>query len=84
MVDWKKEIKLSDLVRRKDAAAEAPAEARVEHAQPEVDAPADDETPFWKKEISFSRKKEPNPAKQPKVKAEKPVKAKPERKSSGD
>jgi type IV pilus assembly protein PilM len=53
MVDWKKEIKLSDLVGggKKDEPADTPA-----------DAGGDTEpTSIWKKEISFGRKKQPKP-----------------------
>jgi type IV pilus assembly protein PilM len=102
VVDWNKEIKLSDLVGRKkpkDQPAEAPAEeisplvAENEEAAPEpappspppavpvapvapsapvpaepIAAPAvdadDDEVPFWKKEISLGRKKQPKAPKE--------------------
>ncbi len=56
MVDWKKEVKLSDLVggkkKQKDAAAPEAVEAVVEADKPE-------QTSIWKKELSFGRKKQP-------------------------
>ncbi len=110
MVDWNKEIKLSDLVGRrksKEEPAEAPAEqisplvAETEQAAPESAPPApspvvpvapvvpvevaapepeaaNEEVPFWKKEISLGRKKQP---KAPKQKREKTPKAPREKKS---
>ena len=59
MVDWKKEIKLSDLVggnkkKVQDAAAPEAVETVVQADQPE-------QTSIWKKEISFGRKKQPGP-----------------------
>src|SRR5919197_2201732 len=48
MVDWKKEIKLSDLFARKPKAPKAPKPAAAEKP-----------VPFWKKKISFKRR--PNP-----------------------
>src|SRR5918996_5560751 len=56
MVDWKKEIKLSDLVGsgKKDE-TDAPADAAGETEQ----------TSIWKKEISFGRRKQPKPAEAP-------------------
>jgi type IV pilus assembly protein PilM len=52
VVDWKKEIKLSDLVggKKKDDAAAPEAVDAVEQPQ---------QTSIWKKEISFGRKKPP-------------------------
>ena len=58
MVDWKKEIKLSDLVGRKkndDTAAPEAVEAVEAVEQPQ-------QTSIWKKEIGFGRKKPPKPA----------------------
>ena len=56
MVDWKKEVKLSDLVggkkKQKDAAAPEAVEAVVQDDKPE-------QTSIWKKELSFGRKKQP-------------------------
>jgi type IV pilus assembly protein PilM len=56
MVDWKKEVKLSDLVggkkKQKDAAAPEAVEAVVQADKPE-------QTSVWKKELSFGRKKQP-------------------------
>ena len=56
MVDWKKEVKLSDLVggkkKQKDAAAPEAVEAVVQADKPE-------QTSIWKKELSFGRKKQP-------------------------
>jgi type IV pilus assembly protein PilM len=57
MVDWKKEVKLSDLVggkkkQQKDAAAPEAVEAVVQADKPE-------QTSIWKKELSFGRKKQP-------------------------
>src|SRR5919202_5663742 len=53
MVDWKKEIKLSDLVRRSKETPEPKPERRRLPEQPEhVNV---EQTPFWKKEISFRR-----------------------------
>ena len=56
MVDWKKEVKLSDLVggkkKQKDAAAPEAVEAVVE-------ADKSEQTSIWKKELSFGRKKQP-------------------------
>ena len=54
MVDWKKEVKLSDLVggkkKQKDTAAHEAVEAVVQADKPE-------QTSVWKKELSFGRKK---------------------------
>ena len=56
MVDWKKEVKLSDLVggkkKQQDAAAPEAVEAVVQADKPE-------QTSIWKKELSFGRKKQP-------------------------
>ncbi len=56
MVDWKKEVKLSDLVggkkKQKDAAAPEAVEAVVQADKPE-------QSSIWKKELSFGRKKQP-------------------------
>ena len=56
MVDWKKEVKLSDLVggkkKQHDAAAPEAVEAVVQADKPE-------QTSIWKKELSFGRKKQP-------------------------
>ena len=56
MVDWKKEVKLSDLVggkkKQQDAAAPEAVEAVVQADKPE-------QTSIWKKEVSFGRKKQP-------------------------
>jgi type IV pilus assembly protein PilM len=55
VVDWKKEIKLSDLVggkKQKDAAAPEAVEP-VEQADPP------EQTSIWKKELTFGRKKQP-------------------------
>jgi type IV pilus assembly protein PilM len=77
MVDWKKDIKLSDLLARKSGAEEGREEAPI-HADegrqddPQVEAAEvermDDEptaeTPFWKRDLRFRRQKgevEPDP-----------------------
>lgn len=56
MVDWKKEVKLSDLVggkkKQQDAAAPEAVDAVVQADKPE-------QTSIWKKELSFGRKKQP-------------------------
>jgi type IV pilus assembly protein PilM len=56
VVDWKKEVKLSDLVggkkKQQDAAAPEAVEAVVQADQTE-------QTSIWKKELSFGRKKQP-------------------------
>jgi type IV pilus assembly protein PilM len=56
VVDWKKEVKLSDLVggkkKQHDAAAPEAVEAVVQTDKPE-------QTSIWKKELSFGRKKQP-------------------------
>ena len=55
MVDWKKEIKFSDLVggkKKEDAAA-------PEAVEPVVRADPPEQTSIWKKELSFGRKKQP-------------------------
>ena len=56
MVDWKKEVKLSDLVggkkKRQDTAAPEAVEAVVQ-------ADKTEQTSIWKKELSFGRKKQP-------------------------
>ena len=59
MVDWKKEIKLSDLVGGKKK-QDATAPEAVEPVEPveQDDRPAP--TSIWKKELSFGRKKQPN------------------------
>jgi hypothetical protein len=63
VVDWKKEIKLSDLVGgKKDADADTP-EAKAE-GEP---------TSIWKKEISFGRKKAEKPEPDPVVEEVTPV-----------
>jgi type IV pilus assembly protein PilM len=63
VVDWKKEIKLSDLVGgKKDADGDAP-EAKAE-GEP---------TSIWKKEISFGRKKAERPEPEPVVEELTPV-----------
>jgi type IV pilus assembly protein PilM len=63
VVDWKKEIKLSDLVGgKKDADADTP-EAKAE-GEP---------TSIWKKEISFGRKKAEKPEPEPVVEVAAPV-----------
>ena len=59
MVDWKQEIKLSDLVggnkkKVQDATAPEAVESVVQGDRPE-------QTSIWKKEISFGRKKQPKP-----------------------
>src|SRR6188508_2415977 len=58
MVDWKKEVKLSDLVggkkKQQDAAAPEAVDAVVQADKPE-------QTSIWKKEVSFGRKKQPKP-----------------------
>jgi hypothetical protein len=58
VVDWKKEVKLSDLVggkkKQQDAAAPEAVEAVVQADKPE-------QTSIWKKELSFGRKKQPKP-----------------------
>ncbi len=64
MVDWKKEIKLSDLRRKKDNDERAADEENVE--LPEAEKPKAEKTSLLKKEISFKRK--------PKAKKEKPPK----------
>jgi type IV pilus assembly protein PilM len=61
VVDWKKEIKLSDLKRRKKAEPETTVELEAEVEA----APAS--TPFWRKEVSVGRK-----AKAPKAEKAKP------------
>jgi type IV pilus assembly protein PilM len=59
VVDWKKEIKLSDLVggKKKEQDAAAP-----EAVEPVVQADSPEQTSIWKKEISFGRKKQPKAA----------------------
>ena len=51
MPNWKKEIKLSDLVSRRDKSADAEKEAKGAPDTPEAEP-----TPFWKKEVSLRRK----------------------------
>jgi type IV pilus assembly protein PilM len=82
MVDWSKEIKLSDLRRKDQAEAEqvdetAPAPELVAEAPepppeaPTESAPEPEKTSLLKKEISFKRKpKEPKPAEETGPKAE--------------
>jgi type IV pilus assembly protein PilM len=56
VVDWKKEIKFSDLVggKKKEQDAVAP-----EAVEPVVQADPPEQTSIWKKELSFGRKKQP-------------------------
>jgi len=56
VVDWKKEIKFSDLVggKKKEQDATAP-----EAVKPVVQADPPEQTSIWKKELSFGRKKQP-------------------------
>jgi type IV pilus assembly protein PilM len=56
MVDWKKEVKLSDLVGGKKKQQDATAPEAVE---PVVQANQAEQTSIWKKELSFGRKKQP-------------------------
>jgi type IV pilus assembly protein PilM len=56
MVDWKKEVKLSDLVGGKKKQKDATAPEAVE---PVVQADQPEQTSIWKKELSFGRKKQP-------------------------
>jgi type IV pilus assembly protein PilM len=55
MVDWKKEIKLSDLVRRSNEPRGVKERKRASEPRRERVASAD-KTPFWKKELSFGSK----------------------------
>ena len=55
MVDWKKEVKFSDLVgKKKQQDATAP-----EAVEPVVQPDKPEQTSIWKKELSFGRKKQP-------------------------
>ncbi len=55
MVDWKKEVKFSDLVgKNKQQDATAP-----EAVEPVEQADRPEQTSIWKKELSFGRKKQP-------------------------
>jgi type IV pilus assembly protein PilM len=82
-VDWNKEIKLSDLRRKKDE-IEVEVDGMVEAALAETQEPAaeakpeaePEKTSLLKKEISFRRK-----PKQPKAEKQKPEKSKKERRS---
>ena len=56
MVDWKKEVKLSDLVGGKKKQQDAAAPEAVEPVE-QADRP--EQTSIWKKELSFGRKKQP-------------------------
>ena len=56
MVDWKKEIKFSDLVGGKKKEQDAAAPEAVESV---VQADPPEQTSIWKKELSFGRKKQP-------------------------
>ena len=56
MVDWKKEVKLSDLVGGKKKQQDAAAPEAVESV---VQADKSEQTSIWKKELSFGRKKQP-------------------------
>ena len=59
MVDWKKEVKLSDLVGGKKKQQDATAPEAVEPVESVEQAERPEQTSIWKKELSFGRKKQP-------------------------
>jgi type IV pilus assembly protein PilM len=59
VVDWKKEIKLSDLVGGKKQKQDATAPEAVDAVE-QADAP--EKTSIWKRELTFGRKKQPTDA----------------------
>ncbi len=61
MVDWKKEVKLSDLVGGKKKQQDTAAPEAVEAVEAVVQADKPEQTSIWKKELSFGRKKQPQP-----------------------
>ncbi len=71
MVDWNKEVKLSDVFGRKDKSESAGEQAPEAPAEPvETPSPAEPKAPFWKREISLGggKPKAERKAKEPKQK----------------